>query len=247
LTAICLSLSFPLFAAQARDLVVFGEPTLMTALQHVGAAWRERSGVRVNVFVAPTDLSLAQIRRGARCDIVFALAGAVADDAEREGIIKTKAKAPALRNPLLLVARSGAEPISSADRAKLAAFLKAKRLAIANPDRDPAGSLGLRWLRDIAVADEDGKGLLIAESAAGVVKALADDLAQLGVVYATDTVGRSDLAVVTTLPERNDGQIRYIARDAIDAQSDTNPFFDFLGSREGHAILQAAGLQVAGE
>src|SRR5215208_6073327 len=75
LLAVCLSLSFPLTASHARDLVVFGEPTLMNALQRVGAAWRERSGPRVNVFVAPSDLSLAQIQRGARCDIVFALAG----------------------------------------------------------------------------------------------------------------------------------------------------------------------------
>src|SRR5215216_2543483 len=51
-------------SVQARDLVVFGEPTLATALERLGAAWRERSGVRVNVFVAPSDLSLAQIYRG---------------------------------------------------------------------------------------------------------------------------------------------------------------------------------------
>src|SRR5262247_2673045 len=107
LAAMCLSLALPFAASQARDLVVFGEPTLMTALQRVGAAWRERSGVRVNVFVAPTDLSLAQIQRGARCDIVFALAGRATDDAERQGIIKSKVNSPIFRNSLMLVARSG--------------------------------------------------------------------------------------------------------------------------------------------
>src|SRR5215471_13067682 len=81
LAAMSLSLSFP-FAAQARDLVVFSEPTLMNALQRVGAAWRERSGVRVNVFVAPNYLSFAQIDRGARYDLVFASTGATTDDAE---------------------------------------------------------------------------------------------------------------------------------------------------------------------
>src|SRR5262249_22779571 len=60
--------------AQARDLVVSGEPTLATVLARLGAAWRDQSGVRVNVFVAPSDLSLAQIERGARCDLLFALA-----------------------------------------------------------------------------------------------------------------------------------------------------------------------------
>src|SRR5262249_56163992 len=60
--------------AQARDLVVSGEPTLATVLGRLGAAWRDRSGVRVNVFVAPTDLSLAQIESPPRCDLLFALA-----------------------------------------------------------------------------------------------------------------------------------------------------------------------------
>ena len=69
--------------AQARDLVVFGEPTLEKALKSVGTLWQTRTGTRVNVFVAPTDLSYAQIERGARCDVIFALAGAATDDAAR--------------------------------------------------------------------------------------------------------------------------------------------------------------------
>jgi accessory colonization factor AcfC len=73
LAAINLLLLLLLPASQARDLVVFGEPTLMTALQRVGAAWRERAGVRVNIFVAPTDVSFSQIQRGAKCDIVWRL------------------------------------------------------------------------------------------------------------------------------------------------------------------------------
>src|SRR5262245_19307349 len=241
-------LLLPSGAAQARDLVVFGEPTLVTALQRAGAAWRERSGVRVNVFVAPTDLSLAQIQRGARCDIVFALAGRATDDAERQGIIKSKANAPMFRNSLMLVARSGfAKPNSSVDRAEMAAFLQGKRLAIANPDRDPAGTHGLRWLREIGLAHADDKNLVVAESAAGVVSVLADDVAQLGIVYATDAAARPDLVVLMTLPDNNDRALEYVAVEAIDPQSATKPFLDFIRSPQAHGILQAAGLRVAGE
>jgi len=42
--------------APARDLVVYGEPTLEKALKSVGALWQARTGTRVNIFVAPTDL-----------------------------------------------------------------------------------------------------------------------------------------------------------------------------------------------
>src|SRR5438128_2637076 len=81
--------------AQARDLVVYGEPTLEKALRAVGALWQARSGTRVNVFVAPTDLSYAQIDRGARCDVIFALVGATTDDAARNKIIQADTMRPA--------------------------------------------------------------------------------------------------------------------------------------------------------
>ena len=43
--------------AQARDLVVYGEPTLKPVLTALGALWRAKGNSAVHVFVAPTDLS----------------------------------------------------------------------------------------------------------------------------------------------------------------------------------------------
>jgi molybdate transport system substrate-binding protein len=153
-----------------------------------------------------------------------------------------------LRNSLMLVARPGlAMPMLSTDSAAAAALLKGKRLAVANPDRDPAGRYGLRWLQEIGLSRDEDKNLIVAESAAGVVRVLTDHLAQLGIVYATDAAARSDLTVLTTLPNDNDQTIEYVAFEAMDPQSATQPFFDFLKAAEARSILQAAGLQIAGE
>src|SRR5215470_14314876 len=94
-------------AAAARDLVFYGEPTLEKALKSVGALWQARTGTRVNIFVAPTDLSYAQIDRGARCDVIFALAGAATEEAARTQIIHATTISRALRNGLVLI---GIEP-----------------------------------------------------------------------------------------------------------------------------------------
>ena len=94
-------------SAGARDLVVYGEPTLEKALKSVGSLWQARTGTRVNVFVAPTDPSFAQIDRGARCDMIFALAGAATEEAARAKIIQGATISRALRNGLVLV---GTEP-----------------------------------------------------------------------------------------------------------------------------------------
>src|SRR5262249_36239903 len=142
--------------AGARDLVVYGEPTLEKALKSVGLLWQARTGTRVNVFVAPTDLSYAQIDRGARCDVIFLPAGAAPEEAARAKIIQAATITPPLRNRLALVGTEGAaEPIDGANLAGISRLIAGKRLAIANPHRDPAGARAVELLRKIGIAVDD--------------------------------------------------------------------------------------------
>src|SRR6266436_5282556 len=228
--------------ASARDLVVYGEPTLEKALKSVGSLWQARTGTRVNVFVAPTDLSYAQIDRGARCDVIFALAGAATEEAARAKIIHAATISRALRNGLVLVGTErGSAPIADASLTDISRLIAGKRLAIANPDRDPAGARAVELLRMIGmVADDGNKAVTVAESTAGVVSLLATDKAWLGIVYSTDATAGFRLAVV--LPMLEQPPIEYVVAQARDPQSDTQPFMTFLKSVEAKAAFKSAGL-----
>ena len=226
--------------ASARDLVVYGEPTLEKALKSVGALWQARTGTRVNIFVAPTDLSYAQIDRGARCDVIFALAGAATEEAARTKIIDATTISRALRNGLVLI---GTEPrserIPEASLADMSRLIPGKRLAIANPDRDPAGARAVELLRKIGIVVDDGnKAVAVAESTAGVISLLATNKAQLGIVYSSDATASSAVALaMLDLPP-----IEYVVAQARDPQSDTRPFMTFLKSAEAKAVFRSAGL-----
>jgi molybdate transport system substrate-binding protein len=226
--------------APARDLVVYGEPTLEKALKSVGALWQARTGTRVNIFVAPTDLSYAQIDRGARCDVIFALAGAATEEAARTQIIHATTISRALRNGLVLI---GTEPgsgrIPEASVADVSRLIAGKRLAIANPDRDPAGARAVELLRKIGiVVDDRNKAVAVAESTAGVISLLATNKAQLGIVYSSDATASSAVALaMLDLPP-----IEYVVAQARDPQSDTRPFMTFLKSAEAKAVFGSAGL-----
>jgi molybdate transport system substrate-binding protein len=226
--------------ARARDLVVYGEPTLEKALKSVGALWQARTGTRVNIFVAPTDLSYAQIDRGARCDVIFALAGAATEEAARTKIIDATTISRALRNGLVLI---GTEPrserIPEASLADMSRLIPGKRLAIANPDRDPAGARAVELLRKIGIVVDDGnKAVAVAESTAGVISLLATNKAQLGIVYSSDATAGSAVALaMLDLPP-----IEYVVAQARDPQSDTRPFMTFLKSAEAKAVFGSAGL-----
>jgi molybdate transport system substrate-binding protein len=225
-------------AAAARDLVVYGEPTLEKALKSVGSLWQARTGTRVNLFVAPTDLSYAQIDRGARCDVIFALAGAATEEAARAKIIQGATITRALRNGLVLVGTKGAAgPIDGANVADISHLIAGERLAIANPERDPSGTRALELLRKIGIAADDNRVLAVAESSAGVVNLLATDKARLGIVYSTDATAGFKLLVPLPLPP-----IEYVVAQARDPQSDTQPFMAFVKSAAAQAAFKSAGL-----
>jgi molybdenum ABC transporter molybdate-binding protein len=232
--------------AGARDLVVYGEPTLEKALKSVGSLWQGRTGTRVNVFVAPTNLSYAQIDRGARCDVIFALAGRATEEAARAKIIDPATISRALRNDLVLIGTErGSAPIADASLADISRLMAGKRLAIANPDRDPAGARAVELLRKIGIAVEDSnevsnKAVAVAESSAGVVSFLATDKARLGIVYATDAT--AGFKLVVPLPFLDQPPIDYVVAQARDPQSDTQPFMMFLKSAAAKAAFKAAGL-----
>src|SRR6516225_2005483 len=226
-------------AAAARDLVVYGEPTLEKALKSVGSLWQARTGTRVNLFVAPTNLSYAQIDRGARCDVIFVLAGAATEEAARAKIIQGATITRALRNGLVLVGTKGAAgPIDGANVADISRLIAGERLAIANPERDPTGARALELLRKIGIAADDNSALAVAESSAGVVNLLATDKARLGIVYSTDAIAGFKLVV----PLLDQPPIEYVVAQARDPQSDTQPFMAFVKSAAAQAAFKSAGL-----
>jgi len=221
-------------AAHARDLVVYGEPTLEKALKSVGSLWQARTGTRVNVLVAPTNLSY-----GARCDVIFALAGAATEEAARAKIIQGATITRALRNGLVLVGTKGAAgPIDGANVADISRLIAGERLAIANPERDPTGARALELLRKIGIAADDNRALAVAESSAGVVNLLATDKARLGIVYSTDAIAGFKLVV----PLLDQPPIEYVVAQARDPQSDTQPFMAFVKSAAAQAAFKSAGL-----
>jgi molybdate transport system substrate-binding protein len=240
-TLLCVVALLAPAAAAARDLVVYGEPSLEKALKSVGSLWQARTGTRVNVFVAPTDLSYAQIDRGARCDLIFALAGAATEEAARAKIIQGATISRALRNSLVLVGSEGAAgPIDGANLADISRLIAGKRLAIANPERDPAGARALELLRRIGIAADNNRAVAVAESSAGVVNLLAIDKAELGIVYSTDAIAGFNLVV--PLPLVGQPPIEYVVAQARDPQSDTQPFVTFVKSAAAKAAFKSAGL-----
>jgi ABC-type molybdate transport system substrate-binding protein len=185
LTAIAVALATgAAFATQARDLVVFAEPTLAPTLEALGKASHGQGGTGLRVFTSQTELALAQAGRYISCDLVVGLVGPAFDRAEKDETIDADTKTPFATNTLVQVAQGYSGRRARVDDA-VAAFVAGGRLAIGNPDRDPAGRYRLEALRQAGLAiDALARSIALAESCAGVISFLGERRADIGIVYA---------------------------------------------------------------
>jgi molybdate transport system substrate-binding protein len=162
-------------------------------------------------------------------------------EGERRNLIDPETKAPLFRNALVLVARKGTQA-RSAD-VDLAALLAGKRLALADPDRDPAGRYGFDALRKSGLnLDPESRSIVIAESSVAVLTDLDENRAEFGVVFASDA-RQSGANVLMPLPENLYPAVEYVAAQTADPQGDPDEFLDFLASGEAAAVFQSAGLR----
>ena len=176
--------------------------------------------------------------------MIFAPAGPVTDAAEARELFDADSKVAAFGNSLVLIGREAA-PANATD---VRTLIAGKRLAIANPDRDVAGRYGVEALRAAGVAlDPAGRGVMVAESAAGVLQMLADGKADVGVVYASDAAADPTFKLLARLDSAAHPPIAYVAAQAAhaDEKSDSDGFIEFLASPAASAVVAAAGLTPA--
>ena len=223
--------------AASRDLVIYAEPTLRAAMRTLGRLWHSKSGMRVNSFVARSELHFAQIERGARCDLIFALAGDSLDEATDNKLVKSSTSV--FRNSLVLVSHD----MPTGPSSDVPVLLAGKKLAIADPERDVAGSYGATALQAAGVTvDPEGAAVAVAESSAGVLRMLSDKVAQFGVVFLSDAAPRTELKAMSLDPASHP-EIEYVVGEAVNAQSDPRGFVDFLKTDEAKSEIRAAGLE----
>jgi ABC-type molybdate transport system substrate-binding protein len=126
--------------------------------------------VRVEIFGSRSELALKQAGHNIRCDLVIVIAGDALDDAKTDEVIKSRSVTPIFRNSLVLMSRdaTNSPDVTSGDLANLVA---GKKLAIADPERDPAGRVGIKALGAAGVTvDANSAKISVAESSAGVMR-----------------------------------------------------------------------------
>lgn len=209
-----LLLAIPLRAAEVR---VSAAASLTDAVSEIAKRYESKSGDTIVLNFGASSTLATQILNGAPVDLFLS-----ADEAQMNRVA-TLVRVPLLSNRLAIVGRP---------------LLKARRIAIANPEAVPAGVYAKQWLQRRGLWTALEPKLIPTENVRGALAAVLAGNADSAIVYATDSrIGE----VILDSPS-----IVYpaaVLRGAANVAG-ARRFLDFLQSRDAGMIFRRYGFLV---
>ena len=216
----------PGIAAGTSDLAVSCDAAAAPAVRAAGAAYRNRTGVRVRVFSTPPGLLLPQIERQIQNDIIVTRISRI-QQAESQALVQPGRRAGPWRNRLVVAsAKTPAGPQGS----------------FAVPDPSPGSDIdGDAILQRLGSAPASVLGVIDTDAVAWT---LTHGGARQGLLHQTEVVADARLQATATVPDDAWPPILYAAViTKLARRGDPDGFIAFLASPEGQTVMQAAGLE----
>ncbi|MBF0561331.1 MAG: molybdate ABC transporter substrate-binding protein [Alphaproteobacteria bacterium] len=231
----------------APEIKVFAALSTTEAVSEIASLFTSSGKGKVTTSFAATPALVWQIEHGAPANIFISADEASMDALEQHKRINPATRVDLLGNHLVLIAPAAAavSPITIGPGFPLAALLGDKRLAVANPDRVPAGIYAKESLEKLGVWSAVESRLARADSVRTALAFVEQDVTPLGIVYSTDAAHSPKVKVVATFPEESHGPILYPA--ALVAANQTPgaaSFLAFLNKPEARNIFTRHGFIV---
>jgi molybdate transport system substrate-binding protein len=212
--------TLPVTAAEIR---VSAAASLTDAVTELAKLYEAKSGDTIVLNFGASSILATQIVNGAPADLFIS-----ADEVQMNRVA-TVVRVPLLSNQLVIVGMP---------------LLKARRIAIANPEAVPAGVYAKKWLQQRGFWAFMASKIIPTENVRGALAAVEAGNADSAIVYATDAKIARRVRIAEVI---NDGPpIVYPAAVLRDAQNapGARRFLEFLQSRDAGAVFRRDGFIV---
>jgi molybdate transport system substrate-binding protein len=231
----------------ADDVTVFATASLTDVLKAAAARWQTQGNGAVVLSFGSSSTVAKQVEAGAPADIFASADEKWMSYLNDKNLIEAGTIHRPIGNDLVLVGPAGAPDIEISSGTDLAGALNGGRIAMGDPKSVPAGRYGEQALTSLGLWDSVKDKIAPAENVRAALALVQRGEAPLGIVYATDARGFSDVKVVGTFPDDSHDPIVYpIGIVAGHNRPEVNGFFDFLSSDEGKALFKSYGFKILG-
>lgn len=241
---ILVSLSSP--PSSADELTVYAATSLQHALDDAVEAFEQGHFVKVSVHYGASDELARQIIGGAPADVFMPAGQKWMDDLDDRGLLQQGSRQTLLGNQLVLIALpdSTLSPVTFERGWDLGGALGSGRLAIADPDRTPAGGYVREALQTLGMWQQAKPHLLLTDTDLDARASVERGDAVLGIVYATDAV-TTKIRVLAKVPADSHVPIEYPLA-IVHGHDNMNAlqFFGYLNSPSAAELFRQKGFEV---
>jgi molybdate transport system substrate-binding protein len=231
--------------SQAPSVLVFAAASLQTAIDELSPAITKATGVTVKASYAASSALAKQIENGAPADIFMSADLDWMDYLAERRLIRQESRINLLGNDLVLVAPANRKiTMAIGPNFGLAAALGADRLAVADPAAVPAGKYAKDALTRLGVWDSVSGKLAPAENVRAALLLVSRGETPLGIVYRTDALADTGVAIVGQFPNSSHAPIIYPAALTSTSGAGADKALAFLSGTAARQVFERLGFRV---
>lgn len=232
-------------ARAAEPVRVLAAFTLKPALDEIAAKYQKDGGA-VTLVYGPSPALAQQVENGLAADLFFSADPMWTKELAGRQLLRTSAVADLIGNHLVLVGAGGTTPLTIGPDFDLAAVVGKGPIAMCDPDSHPAGRMAKMSLTKLGLWEGVETKVARAESPLHAVKMVSHGDVPFAIVFTTDAMTDSDVAIVATFPDNSHPPIRYpVAILANSTNPDAARFLDYLRSPAATEVFKRAGYVTA--
>jgi molybdate transport system substrate-binding protein len=225
-----------------RDLLVAAAASLSAVAPQLTRAFHDASGIDLRFNFAGSNTLARQIVEGARVDVFISADAAQMDVVEKAGRVVPGSRADVISNQLVLIVAGDLQTRAMVPDDLAAGAIR--RVAMGDPAAVPAGVYGRRWLEAIRLWGAVAPKVVPLPSSPGVVAAIAEGRADVGVVYASDAVNRHGVQIAHRVSPDDAPRIVYPVAAITGGRIPlAHQFIEFLRGSRAQEILASAGFR----
>jgi molybdate transport system substrate-binding protein len=247
LWALSTAIAFASSAAIAATVTVFAAASLKEAMDEQARQFEAKTGDKVVVSYAGSNVLAKQIEAGAPADVFISADLDWMDYVEQHKLLTPDTRFNLLRNVLVLIApASSTSTLKIAPNFGLAAVLGSDKLAMANPDSVPAGKYGKSALETLGVWSAVESHIARADNVRAALALVSRQEAPFGIVYKTDALADKGVKIVDTFPANSYPPVIYPAA-MVATSTGTAPkaLLDYLRTAPAVAVWEKYGFEIA--
>ncbi|MCI8888595.1 MAG: molybdate ABC transporter substrate-binding protein [Hungatella sp.] len=201
----------------------------------------QNQGIRVRGIYDSSGRLQTQLEEGLEADLFISASRKQMEALDEKAMIASETITPLLKNKLVLIVPAGGE----AGFGALEDIVKAKSIALGDPDSVPAGQYAKEALMNLGIWDELQDRVSFGTNVTEVLNQVAAFSADAGIVYATDAAGmEGKVTVAAEVFEESlsQGVIYPVAVVKGTAHSQASGrFLEFLKTEEAMAVFEEYG------